>query len=125
MKLRKKKKELPIVENLEITSLAAEGKSVARRGDLVVFIPLGAPGDVVNVKLTKKKHSFAEGRIVDFVKESPIRVKPFCEHFGVCGGCKWQHIPYDMQLKYKRQQVVDALERIAKVKLPEIAYTLG
>mgnify|MGYP004551890243 CR=1 FL=1 len=123
--MSKKKKELPIVENLEITSLAAEGKSVARWGDLVVFIPLGAPGDVVNVKLTKKKHSFAEGRIVGFVKESPIRVKPFCEHFGVCGGCKWQHIPYDMQLKYKRQQVVDALERIAKVKLPEIADTLG
>lgn len=124
-KLSKKKKELPVVDNLKITSLAAEGKSVARWGDLVVFIPLGAPGDVVNVKLTKKKHSFAEGRIVEFVEKSPIRVEPFCEHFGVCGGCKWQHIPYDVQLKYKRQQVVDALERIAKVALPEIKDTLG
>lgn len=121
----RKRKELPVVENVEITGVAAEGKSIARVYDMVVFIPYGAPGDVVNIKLDKKKRSYAEAHIVDMVKPSPDRVTPACEHFGVCGGCKWQHIPYESQLRYKRDQVVDALTRIAKVEIPEVNPTLG
>jgi len=121
----RKRKELPVVENVEITGVAAEGKSIARVDDMVVFIPYGAPGDVVNIKLDKKKSSYAEAHIVDMVKPSPDRVTPACEHFGVCGGCKWQHIPYESQLRYKRDQVVDALTRIAKVEIPEVNPTLG
>lgn len=121
----RKRKELPVVENVEITGVAAEGKSIARVDDMVVFIPYGAPGDVVNIKLDKKKRSYAEAHIVDMVKPSPDRVTPACEHFGVCGGCKWQHIPYESQLRYKRDQVVDAMTRIAKVEIPEVNPTLG
>lgn len=121
----RKRKELPVVENVEITGVAAEGKSIARVDDMVVFIPYGAPGDVVNIKLDKKKRSYAEAHIVDMLKPSPERVAPACEHFGVCGGCKWQHIPYESQLRYKRDQVVDALTRIAKVEIPEVNPTLG
>lgn len=121
----RKRKELPVVENVEITGVAAEGKSIARVDDMAVFIPYGAPGDVVNIKLDKKKRSYAEAHIVDMVKPSPDRVTPACEHFGVCGGCKWQHIPYESQLRYKRDQVVDALTRIAKVEIPEVNPTLG
>lgn len=121
----RKRKELPVVENVEITGVAAEGKSIARVDDMVVFIPYGAPGDVVNIKLDKKKRSYAEAHIVDLVKPSPDRVTPACEHFGVCGGCKWQHIPYESQLRYKRDQVVDALTRIAKVEIPEVNPTHG
>lgn len=121
----RKRKELPVVENVEITGVAAEGKSIARVNDMVVFIPYGAPGDVVNIKLDKKKRSYAEAHIVDMVKPSPDRVTPACEHFGVCGGCKWQHIPYESQLRYKRDQVVDALTRIAKVEIPDVNPTLG
>lgn len=121
----RKRKELPVVENVEITGVAAEGKSIARVDDMVVFIPYGAPGDVVNIKLDKKKRSYAEAHIVDMVKPSPDRVTPACEHFGVCGGCKWQHIPYESQLRYKRDQVIDALTRIAKVEIPEVNPTLG
>lgn len=121
----RKRKELPVVENVEITGVAAEGKSIARVDDMVVFIPYGAPGDVVNIKLDKKKRSYAEAHIVDMLKPSPERVAPACEHFGVCGGCKWQHIPYESQLRYKRDQVVDALTRIAKVEIPDVNPTLG
>lgn len=121
----RKRKELPVVENVEITGVAAEGKSIARVDDMVVFIPYGAPGDVVNIKLDKKKRSYAEAHIVDMLKPSPDRVAPVCEHFGVCGGCKWQHIPYESQLRHKRDQVVDALTLIAKVEIPEVNPTLG
>ena len=120
-----KKKPLPVVEGLEITGVAAEGKSLARWNDLVVFIPYGAPGDVADVRITRKKHSYAEGVIERLVKPSDVRIAPFCSHFGVCGGCKWQHLPYPEQLRFKRRQVVDALERIAKVELPEINQILG
>lgn len=123
--MSRKRKELPTVEGLEITGVAAEGKSIARWNDLVVFIPYGAPGDVADVKIDRKKHSFAEGHIVKLVKPSNDRVEPFCKHFGVCGGCKWQHLPYAEQLKYKQQQVADALQRIAKVPLPPINPILG
>jgi 23S rRNA (uracil1939-C5)-methyltransferase len=121
----RKRKELPILKNVEISDVAAEGNSIARVEDFVVFIPYGAPGDVVDVKLDKKKKSYAIGHIEQMVKPSPIRIEPRCEHFGVCGGCRWQHIPYSEQLKYKYQQVKDALERIAKVDIPEINPVLG
>ncbi len=123
--MARKRKEQPVVPGLEITGVAAEGKSVARWNDLVVFIPFGMPGDVADVKIDRKKHSFAEGHIVNMVKPSPDRLEPFCQNFGVCGGCKFQHIPYAQQLQFKRQQVVDALTRIAKVELPEIKPCLG
>lgn len=123
--MSRKRRELPIVENLEITGIAAEGKSLGRWNEMVVFVPFGAPGDVVDVQLTKKRHSFAEGKIVAMHTVSPLRIEPFCEHYGVCGGCKFQHIPYDYQLKYKQQQVEDALQRIAKVQLPAINPILG
>lgn len=123
--MSRKRKELPILKNVEISDVAAEGNSIARVEDFVVFIPYGAPGDVVDVKLDKKKKSYAIGHIEQMAKPSPIRVEPRCEHFGVCGGCRWQHIPYSEQLKYKYQQVKDALERIAKVDIPEINPVLG
>lgn len=123
--MSRKRKELPVIEGVEISDVAAEGKSIARVNDMVVFIPYGAPGDIVDIKLDKKRKSYAEAHIVAMKTPSTIRINPFCQHFGVCGGCKWQHIPYEYQLKYKRQQVVDALERIAKVDLPEVKDTLG
>ena len=123
--MSRKRRELPILEKIEISEVAAEGKSLARVNEMVVFIPYGAPGDIVDVKLDKKKKSYGEGHIVAMKQPSDIRIEPFCEHFGVCGGCKWQHLPYEYQLKYKRQQVVDALERIAKVELPEVNEILG
>ncbi len=121
----RKRKELPLLEGVEITGVAAEGKSIARVNDMVVFIPYGAPGDIADIKIDKKKHSYAEGHIVNLVKPSDLRQEPFCQHFGVCGGCKWQHLPYEEQLHYKQQQVKDAMERIAKVPIPEINPILG
>lgn len=123
--MSRKRKNLPVVEGLEITKVAAEGKSIARWNDLVVFIPFGAPGDVADVQIDRKKHSFCEGHIVNLVKPSEIRTEPMCEHFGVCGGCKFQHIPYSYQLQFKQQQVTDALERIGKIELPKINDILG
>lgn len=123
--MARKRKENPIVENFEITGVAAEGKSLGRWNDLVVFVPYGAPGDIIDLKVTRKKHSFCEGTIERMIKPSDVRVEPFCEHFGICGGCKWQHLPYEFQLQCKQQQVVDALERIAKVEIPEINPILG
>lgn len=123
--MARKRKELPVIEGVEIIDVAAEGNSLARVNDMVVFIPYGAPGDVVDVKLDKKKKSYAEGHIERMVTPSPIRVEPMCEHFGTCGGCRWQHLPYEFQLKCKQQQVQDALERIAKVSIPEITPILG
>jgi len=121
----KKKKTLPMLENVEIIDIAAEGNSLARAGEMVVFIPFGAPGDIVDIQLVKKRRNYAEGRIVNFRKYSDIRQEPFCEHFTLCGGCKWQHIPYDMQLAYKQKQVIDNLTRIGKVELPEISPVIG
>ncbi len=121
----KRKKELPVITGVEITDVAAEGNALARVNDMVVFIPFGAPGDVATVKLTKKKKSWAEGRIEELTVASPVRQTPPCEHFGVCGGCRWQHLPYELQLDCKRRQVTDALDRIAKIPHPEVAPTLG
>ncbi|MDE6467403.1 MAG: TRAM domain-containing protein, partial [Muribaculaceae bacterium] len=114
-----------MLEDVEITDVAAEGNALARVNDMVVFVPFGAPGDRVDIKIEKKKKSYAQGRIEAFRSPSPIRVTPPCSHFTVCGGCRWQHLPYDFQLRCKRQQVVDALTRIAKVPLPEIPAALG
>ncbi len=113
-----------ILERVKIDGIAAEGKCIARVDEQVVFVEKVAPGDVVDIQITRKKKNFLEGRPVHFHEYSKDRVDPFCQHFGLCGGCKWQHIPYDIQLKYKHQQVVDCLERIAKVELPEINQIL-
>lgn len=123
--MARKRKELPILESVEITDVAAEGNSLARVNDMVVFIPYGAPGDIVDVKLDKKKKSYAEGHIHQMITPSKMRQEPRCEHFGTCGGCRWQHLPYEFQLKCKQQQVKDALERIAKIDIPEITPILG
>ena len=123
--MARKRKELPLLEGVEITGVAAEGNAIARVDDLVVFIPYGAPGDVADVKLDRKKHSYAEGHIERLVSPSDIRVKPRCAHFGTCGGCRGQHLPYEKQLEFKRRQVMDAIDRIAKVPHPEVEPILG
>ena len=123
--MARKKKEFPILEQIKITGVAAEGKALARVNDLVVFVPYVVPGDVVDLKIRRKKHSYAEAEAVKFHEYSAERAVPFCKHYGVCGGCKWQCLSYDNQLKYKQQQVVDALTRIGKVELPEITPILG
>lgn len=123
--MSRKRKELPILPEIEITGVAAEGKSIARFNDMVIFIPFGAPGDIADIKIDRKKHSYAEGHIERLITPSPIRTQPRCEHFTVCGGCRWQHLPYEYQLECKQQQVTDALTRIAKVELPEISPIIG
>ena len=123
--MSKKNKQQPIIENVTITDYAAEGKSIARIDDLVVFVPFAVPGDVVDLKILKKKHSYAEAVVERMIQPSPVRAVPFCRHFGICGGCKWQNLPYEKQLEFKRQQVVDCLTRIAKVEIPEVNPTLG
>jgi len=123
--MSRKRKELPLLKNVEITTVAAEGNAIARVDDMVVFVPYGAPGDIADIKLDRKKRSYAEGHIETLVKPSELRVEPACSHFGTCGGCRWQHLPYHFQLESKQQQVVDALTRIAKVQLPEISPIIG
>lgn len=123
--MSRKKKALPVLENIIITDYAAEGKSLARVDELVVFVPFAVPGDVVDLQVRKKKHSYCEAEIIRFIKYSDKRVKPFCQHFGMCGGCKWQNIPYEEQLKMKQKQVFDQLTRIGKVKLPDFNQILG
>lgn len=120
-----KKKNLPIIENIEITDVAAEGKALVRIDGIVCFVPNCVPGDVVDLQVTKKKHSFMEARVIRVVQPSPIRCEARCKHFGVCGGCKWQILPYSEQLKYKQQQIVDNLTRIGKIELPPISPILG
>ena len=119
------KKPLPLLEGVTIEAVAAEGKSLFHWNDLVVFVPWCVPGDVCDVQLRRKKHSFAEGEVVRFVKKSDVRTEPFCQHFGVCGGCKWQMLPYDAQLRMKQQQVEDQLRRIGKVELPPLRPIMG
>ncbi len=121
----KRKKQLPILENVEITKIAAEGKAIAKVDDLVIFVSYVVPGDVVDLQLTRKKNSYAEAKVLQIKEYSPVRKNAICEHFGLCGGCKWQILPYEEQLKYKQQQVVDNLVRIGKVELPEISPILG
>lgn len=123
--MTRKKKPLPLLRDIEITGYAAEGKALARVDDIVVFVPYAVPGDVVDLQVRRKKHSFMEAEIVSINKPSPLRTEPFCQHFGVCGGCKWQHVPYEEQLRMKQQQVFDQLTRIGKVELPEFRPILG
>ena len=125
MTMSRKRKELPLLEKVLITDVAAEGKAIARVNDLVVFVPYVVPGDVVDLQLRRKKHSYAEAEAVKFHEYSEKRAVPFCEHYGVCGGCVWQILPYEEQLKYKQKQVFDALTRIGKVELPEITPIIG
>lgn len=123
--MARKKKPLPILEDVEITDVAAEGKAIAKLDGLVVFVPYAVPGDIVDLRLTRKKHSFAEAEIAAIKRPSEKRITPFCKHFGVCGGCKWQCLPYEEQLRYKQKQVADVLQRIGKVALPEVEPILG
>lgn len=123
--MARKKANYPLIEGLEITTLAAEGKAMGRWNDVVVFVPMTVPGDVVDVQIRVKRRRFMEGYVVRYVKRSPLCAEPFCEHFGVCGGCKWQNLPYGEQLRFKTDQVRDQLTRIGKIELPEIAPCLG
>lgn len=123
--MARKKKPLPILENIQITDCAAEGKSLARVNDMVVFVPFCVPGDIVDLQVRKKRHSYMEAEVIRFVEKSAVRKEPFCEHFGVCGGCKWQNLPYDKQLEMKQRQVYEQLTRIGKVELPEFMPILG
>jgi 23S rRNA (uracil1939-C5)-methyltransferase len=115
----------PFFENIEITDIGAEGKAIARVNDVVVFTTHVIPGDVVNLQVTKKRTKYMEARVSKLVSESPDRVTAFCEHFEVCGGCKWQFLPYEKQLFYKQKQVADQLRRIGRIELPEISPIIG
>ena len=127
--MARKKKPFPILENVTITDVAAEGKSLVRittpahdgqpESQLVVFVPWAVPGDVVDLQIRRKKHSYAEAEVVRYRQLSPIRTQPRCQHFGVCGGCKWQQLPYEEQLRFKQQQVYDQLTRIGHLQLPK------
>ena len=123
--MTRKHKPLPLLEHITIESVAAEGKCIFHYDDKVVFVPFCVPGDVVDVQITKKKHSFMEGRVESIISYSKVRETPMCEHFGICGGCKWQNLPYEEQLKAKQQQVFDQLTRIGKVELPPFQPILG
>lgn len=123
--MAKKRRELPLHEGIKIVDVAAEGKAIAKVDGLVVFVPFAVPGDVVDIQTYRKRKGFAEGRVMRFVEYSADRVEPVCEHFGVCGGCKWQMLPYELQLKHKQKQVEDNLSRIGKVELPQISPILG
>lgn len=123
--MSRKKKPLPLLENVTITAVAAEGKALARVGDMVVFVPFCVPGDVVDLQVKRKKHHYCEAEVVRFVSKSDVRETPRCAHFGICGGCKWQNLPYEEQLKAKHQQVYDQLTRIGKVELPEFRPIMG
>ena len=123
--MSRKKKELPVYKEVEIQDVAAEGKALVRIDDLVVFVPYVVPGDVVDLRVTRKKHHYAEAVCTHIHKKSEKRAEPFCPHYGVCGGCKWQILPYEEQLRYKQKQVMDNLERIGKIPLPECNPILG
>ena len=121
--MSRKKTDL-LLENVTIEAVAAEGKALTHVDGMVVFVDFAVPGDVVDIKVYKKKKNYMEGFIQRMVKPSEQRLEPFCEHFGVCGGCRWQPLPYSMQLEAKRQQVEDQLVRIGHLDVPEIRPTL-
>ena len=122
---RNKKKQLPLIENVTITACASEGKALARVDDKVVFVPFVVPGDVGDLQVKTKKSSYMEAVAVKFHEKSPLRTEPLCCHYGVCGGCKWQCLQYEEQLRAKQQQVYDNLTRIGKIELPEFMPILG
>lgn len=115
-----RRRQFPLLENIEILDAGAEGKAVARHENMVVFVPWAAPGDVVDIQVTKKKKQFYEGRVVKYHKYSDLRIEPFCDHYGLCGGCKWQHLDYQDQLKFKQKQVFDNFTRLGKFEFPEM-----
>ena len=123
--MARKKKELPLLEKITIIDVAAEGKALAKVNDLVVFVPYVVPGDVVDLQVKRKKNHYAEAVAVKFHEYSPVRAVPICQHYGICGGCKWQCLPYTEQIKYKQKQVTDNLTRIGKIELPEISPIMG
>lgn len=123
--MSRKRKPLPLLENVTIEDVAAEGKAIARVDGLAVFVPYAVPGDVVDLQVKRKKNKYAEAEIVNLRKPSELRAQPFCRHFGICGGCKWQCLPYAEQLRFKQMQVEQQLKRIGKVELPEISPILG
>lgn len=115
-----RRRKLPLIENLEIIDVAAEGKAIGKHNEMVVFVPWLIPGDVADVQVTRKRKKFMEGQAVKVHKYSDDREEPFCEHFGACGGCKWQNLPYEKQLHFKQKQVVDNLTRIGKIKIDDV-----
>ncbi len=121
----RKKKQLPLYENVTIEAIAAEGKALTRIDDKVVFVPYAVPGDVVDLQIKKKKHSYMEADVVKIHSYSELRQNPVCKHFGICGGCKWQCLKYEEQLKAKQQQVVDNLTRIGKIELTNVLPIIG
>lgn len=123
--MSRKRKPLPILTDILITDVAAEGKAIAKVDNLVIFVPYVVPGDVVDLQIKRKKHSYAEAEAIALKKPSELRAQPFCKHFGVCGGCKWQCLPYEEQLRFKQKQVWDNLTRIGKIELPEMMPILG
>lgn len=123
--MARKRKPLPLLENITIEAVAAEGKCITRVDDLVIFVPFCVPGDVVDLQVVKKKHKYCEAKVVRFIKKSYVRQEPMCEHFGICGGCKWQNLPYEEQIKAKQKQVEDQLTRIGKIELPEFRPIMG
>lgn len=120
-----KKKPLPVLEGITVESVGAEGKAIARYENRVIFVPMVIPGDVIDVRVTKKRHSYWEANLLRLVSPSPDRIPPVCAHFGICGGCKWQMLPYELQLKYKAKQVSDQLTRIGRLNLPPIRPIIG
>lgn len=125
MRNNKKKKEPEFLEDVLIVDAGSEGMSVAKPEGRVIFIPFGVPGDVVDIEVFKKKKNYFEGRIIRYKTLSDKRVEPVCQHFGLCGGCKWQHLSYEWQLYYKQKQVKDNFDRIGKIEYPEIHPILG
>jgi len=118
-------KPLPLHENVEIIDIGSEGKAIAKVDGIVVFTTLVIPGDIVDLQVTKKREKYQEAKVVKIHTNSPDRIPAFCEHFEVCGGCKWQYLPYEKQLFYKQKQVFDQLKRIGKVTLPEFIPIKG
>jgi len=120
-----RKKDLPLIENLEIIDITSEGLSLGKLDNMIIFVPGLIPGDIADVQIRRKRRNYMEGYAVTLKKKSTLRVEPFCSHFGICGGCKWQCLPYNKQLFYKQKQVLDNLQRIGKVELPEINPIIG
>jgi 23S rRNA (uracil1939-C5)-methyltransferase len=118
--MRRQKSDLPVYKNVEIIDAGSEGKAIGKVGDMVVFVPHVVPGDVVDIKVSKKKKSFAEGKAIHFHKYSDKRTEPPCIHFGLCGGCRWQNMAYQHQLYYKQKQVIDNFQRLGKFEFPGI-----
>jgi 23S rRNA (uracil1939-C5)-methyltransferase len=120
-----RKKELPLLEKIKITDIGAEGNAIARIDNQVVFVPMLIPGDIVDIRISKKRRKYMEGSVIRFHEYSPDRIKPRCTHFGICGGCRWQHLPYHLQLHYKEKQVKDNLTRIGKADVGQINPIIG